>query len=145
MYIYIYIYIHIHTYIYIYIPINKPPRKAGATEFAFHVSVIGVYLLDFEYSLKIEQEKEIKLNYLYLHCVASTAVAYNKSDSGKFALRVFCVETTLSCQACSVPTRYIFLYTQIKCVGGDHLTFCSFLSAVNLCNFNSRPSTSFPL
>ena len=24
---------------------------------------------------------------------------------------------------------------------GDHLTFRSFLSAVNLCNFNSRPST----
>ena len=28
-------------------------------------------------------------------------------------------------------------------LSGDHLTFCSSLSAVNLCNFNSRPSTSF--
>ena len=64
----------IYIYIHIYIPRNKPPRKAGVTEFAFHVSVIGVYLLDFEYSLKIEQEKEIKLPVSALCCVDSSSL-----------------------------------------------------------------------
>ena len=86
--------ISIYIYIFIYILRNKPTKKAGGgVGGGVCFSCFGYWCIFTRFRVfpKIEQEKEIKLNCLYLLCVASTAVAYNKSDSGKFALRVFCV------------------------------------------------------
>ena len=44
-----------------------------------------------------------------------------------------------------VAANMLSLFFLSVSLSGDHLTFRCFLSAVNLLNFNSRPSTSFPL